>query len=174
MTFRLLHLMIAMLVSCFGLAQGVSETPAAAALRIRREDAQKRPLFQSADPLQLNLEAKFGVLTKDRDPDIANVYPGVIRMSGAGTGTIELPITISVRGNLRRKTCEFVPLRIAFSRDAAKGTVFELRGVGLKLVTHCQNSSKSDQYILREYLAYRIANIVTPRSFRARLARVTY
>ena len=49
-----------------------------------------------------------------------------------------------------------------------------MHGAGLKLVTHCTNTSESDQFILREYLAYRIGNIVTPRSFRARLAHVTY
>ena len=31
-----------------------------------------------------------------------------------------------------------------------------------------------DEYVIREYLAYRVHNIITPRSYRARLARVTY
>jgi len=52
--------------------------------------------------------------------------------------------------------------------------VFEMRASGLKLVTHCRGSREHQQYVLREYLAYRIANILTPRSFRARLATATY
>ena len=35
-------------------------------------------------------------------------------------------------------------------------------------------SGTSDQYVIREYLAYKLANLVTPLSFRARLARATY
>ncbi len=35
-------------------------------------------------------------------------------------------------------------------------------------------SRKSSSTVLREYAAYRIFNLVTPESFRARLAKVTY
>jgi hypothetical protein len=44
----------------------------------------------------------------------------------------------------------------------------------LKLVTHCQSSSINDEYVLREYLVYRMFNILTDTSFRVRLARITY
>ena len=54
-----------------------------------------------------------------------------------------------------------------------EGTVFE--GVGsLKLGTHCAGDQEYEQYTLREYLAYRIFNLFTPRSFRARLAKATH
>ncbi len=130
--------------------------------------------FQSLEPLEFTLEGKFSALTRDRDPESKNVYSGVIRLAGHNNATIEVPVELSARGSLRRKSCEFIPLRVAFSKNEAKGTVFEMHGAALKLVTHCTNTSESDQFILREYLAYRIGNIVTPRSFRARLAHVTY
>ncbi len=44
----------------------------------------------------------------------------------------------------------------------------------LKLVTHCRNLKAAEQYPLREYAAYRIFNLLTPKSFRARLVKVTY
>ena len=165
---------LVVLAACSALAQTVSETPAAAALRIRRADAESRALFQSSDTLPLTLEANFGTITKDRDPDSTNVYPGVIRLEVPDKGTIEVPVQLSVRGSLRRKTCDFVPLRVVFSKDEARGTVFETRAGGLKLVTHCHNSGDDEQYILKEYLAYRIGNLMPAPSFRARLARITY
>src|SRR5262249_9487489 len=158
----------AMFSSSITLAQTPNETPAAAQLRIRRVDAENRALFQSADALQLTIEANFGAITKDRDPDSTNVYPGVIRTEVANQGTTEVPIQLSVRGNLRRKTCDFVPLRVVFTKEA-KGTVFESRASGLKLVTHCHNSGEDEQYVLKEYLAYRIANLMPAPSFRPRL-----
>jgi hypothetical protein len=44
----------------------------------------------------------------------------------------------------------------------------------LKLVTHCRSSASFQQYLLMEYSAYRLFNLVTPVSFRARLATVDY
>src|SRR5215471_18335239 len=174
MSFRPAHLVIAMLVSCFAISQSTNETPADVARRIRREDAEKRALFQSADTLQLTLEGNFSALAKERDPDNAKPYPGTIRMSGPDNRTLEIPVQLTPRGNLRRKTCAFVPLRVALDKDASKGTVFEMRGSGVKLVTHCQNTGEDEQYILREYLAYKIGNVITPRTFRPRLAHITY
>ena len=44
----------------------------------------------------------------------------------------------------------------------------------LKLVTHCRNSADYQQHLLLEYAAYRMYNVLTPRSFRARLANIDY
>jgi hypothetical protein len=54
-----------------------------------------------------------------------------------------------------------------------KGTPFDGQHV-LKLGVHCRNAKEFETYPQREYAAYRIFNLLTPRSFRARLARVTY
>ncbi len=54
------------------------------------------------------------------------------------------------------------------------GTVFEGQDK-LKLVTHCQDDREEyEQYVLLEYLIYRTYNMLTDRSFRVRLARVSY
>jgi hypothetical protein len=42
-------------------------------------------------------------------------------------------------------------------------------------VTHCQDDrDEYEQYVLLEYLIYRVYNTLTPLSFRVRLARITY
>jgi hypothetical protein len=174
MTTRPILVIALMLASWPTLAQTVNETPAEAALRIRRADAENRALFQSDDPLEFTLEGDFGALSHDRDPESTKKYPGIIRMSGANNAPVEVPVQLSARGHLRRNDCNFVPLRVEFAKDAAKGTVFEMRGASLKLVTHCQNSKDYEQYVLKEYMGYRIARVVTVGFFRARLARVTY
>jgi hypothetical protein len=86
---------------------------------------------------------------------------------------VELPIR--TRGQVRRSydTCEFAPLRLEFPKDQMKGTLFEGQHA-LKLGVHCRNVKEVEQYVLREYAAYRIFNLVDPRSFRVRLANVTY
>jgi hypothetical protein len=44
----------------------------------------------------------------------------------------------------------------------------------VKLVTHCQNTRAYREVVLREYVAYRILNVMADTSFRVRLMRITY
>jgi hypothetical protein len=66
-----------------------------------------------------------------------------------------------------------VPIKVEFDAESIAGTIFDGQ-TSLKLGTHCQNDREFDQFVIREYLTYKLANLATPLSFRARLARVTY
>jgi hypothetical protein len=85
-------------------------------------------------------------------------------------------VELRTRGitRLRRDICEFPPVRLDFDREEVEGTIFAGQN-RLKLSVHCQNDNEEyEQYVLQEYLAYRMHNLLTPRSFHVRLARVTY
>jgi hypothetical protein len=135
-----------------------------------RTDAQNRKLFQDGRPLDFTLTSDFTLLNKERTPNNGKQFPGVLAVGGA-----EIPVKLGSRGHLRLSahTCEFVPIKIDFPRGALAGTIFESQTT-LKLGTHCRDEQDFDQYVIREYLSYRLANLVTPLSFRARLARGTY
>ena len=66
------------------------------------------------------------------------------------------------------RNCDFVPLRLEFAEGRTAGTAFEGQ-TALKLGTHCRGDKDYEKYTLREYLTYRLFNMVTPLSFRARL-----
>jgi hypothetical protein len=80
------------------------------------------------------------------------------------------------RGNFRRKAenCIFPPLRLNFKKKQVKGTLFD--GIDkVKLVTHCRPNSRAyRQFVVKEYLSYRVYNILTDTSFRARPAIIHY
>ena len=158
------------------LAKLIEPWPTPDVIQTRKTDAERRALFQSADPLVFTIESDFGAVNKDRNPESTQQFPAVLKVAGAGGQPASIPIKLGARGHVRRmsQTCNFVPLRLEFPEDGLKGTPFEGRSETLKLVTHCQNSKESDQYVLREFLAYKISNIMLERSFRARLATVTY
>ena len=136
----------------------------------RRLEAESDPLFASTEPLEFTIAANFKAINRDRDPESKTPYPGTLRI-----GEASIPTTLNARGHLRRmaRTCDYVPLRVAFEKKDVKGTLFA-RQDALKLVVQCAQGREFEQYILREHLAYRAFNVITPRSFRARLARVTY
>ena len=67
----------------------------------------------------------------------------------------------------------FPPLKVYFDKEKMKGT--EFRGIGsLKLVTYCQTHTKYEQYYIKEFLIYRIYNLITDLSFRVKPLKVDY
>ena len=149
--------------------------PSAAELAQRRVSSETLPLFASHEPFEFTLSGDFKALNKDRNPESKRRYPGELRITGAGGAQVTLPVQLSARGHVRRmsRTCDFVPIRIEFPKKGVGGTVFA-RQEALKLVVQCSRGGDFEQYILKEYLAYRLHNVVTHKSFRARLAKVTY
>jgi hypothetical protein len=111
-----------------------------------------------------------------RNRDETEEFPALFKFSNADGTETTLDIKLRVRGKFRRKreTCNFAPLRVNFKKSQVKGTVFAGQNT-IKLVTDCQSSKKSyQQYLLKEYLTYKILNVLTDNSFGARLLRVTY
>jgi hypothetical protein len=151
--------------------------PDANALAARRAEAAARPLFQSTDPLEFTLTSNFSLINKDHKPESTTRYPGVITVTGKDGTPTDIPVKLSARGHFRRmaRNCSVVPLRIEFpkEKESTTGTVFDGQTT-LKLGTGCEDSKEFEQITLREYLTYPILNMVTPMSFRARLARATY
>jgi len=149
--------------------------PEPAVLQARRTEAERRPLFGSADPLAFTLTADFKMVNKDRDPESAVRYPALLSLTDERGREQAIHVRISPRGHFRRmaRNCSFVPLRLELPPAETAGTVFEGQTT-LKLGTHCQDQKSYEQITLREYLTYPMLNAVTPRSFRARLARGTY
>jgi hypothetical protein len=149
--------------------------PDATVLKEHHAKAQALPLFASDAPLPITIAADFKAVNKDRTPNSTQRFPGELRTTRED-GRIDLfHINLGTRGHFRlmSRNCDFAPLRVEFAKDEVKGTVFEGQS-SLKLGTHCQDSNEYEQYTLKEYLTYKISNLLTERSFRARLVKATY
>jgi hypothetical protein len=128
------------------------------------------PLFKSDDTLNFTVFANLKPLIKDRG-DTPNNHWGIVKYSDSTGKQVELPIKIKVRGNFRRMAanCSFPPFLLDFDKKKKEKSIFKQQNK-LKLVTHCL---KND-YIMQEYLVYKIYNLITENSFKARIAHVTY
>ncbi|MEP7106652.1 MAG: hypothetical protein ABI760_01695 [Ferruginibacter sp.] len=78
-------------------------------------------------------------------------------------------VEIRPRGQYRREECYMPPIIINFKTSQA-GTLKKLGH--LKLVWPCVNSEYDEQLVLKEYLVYKIYNLLTERSFRVRLVKM--
>jgi hypothetical protein len=127
-----------------------------------------KPLFASDDVLALTIRGPISTLVRDRS---SSAVAGTLTTASGET----LPVALSVRGITRRTTeiCSFPPLRVEFTGKPPANSLFAGQH-RLKLVTHCRNDASFQQYPLLEYTAYRLYNVLTPASFRVRLANVTY
>lgn len=139
------------------------------------EEYQSPPLFQSDELLSLTLTMNMRrVLNDVRDnPD---QHPAVVSYIGLQGDTVKIPLRVRTRGHFRKDptNCDFPPLRLNFSRETTANTLFEGQDK-LKLVTHCRSrGERFEQNVLKEYLAYRIYNLLTEESYRVRLVEVTY
>lgn len=126
-----------------------------------------KPLFAADTPIQITLQGPIPALVRNRNS------PPVAATLKAGTET--LPVMLSPRGITRRKTevCAFPPIRVEFTTPPPATSLFAGQK-RLKLVTHCRNDAGFQQYLLLEYAGYRMYNLLTPASFRVRLATVDY
>jgi hypothetical protein len=137
--------------------------------------AESLPLFKSNDPVTFSLVADFKSVLKDRDTLSTKEYPATLVINDSAGAEKKIAVKLRTRGHWRlaSRNCQFVPLRINLPKKDVAGTVLAGHDK-IKLGTHCQNSPEYEQYVLREHLAYRVHNVLSPRSYRTRLARVTY
>jgi hypothetical protein len=138
-------------------------SPAAAA------SVGEKPLFASSDVVHLTITGPLTQMARNRSSD---PRPGTIAVAGT---TDRLPVTLAVRSTTRRApdVCQFPPLKVQFSGAPPAQSLFAGQK-SLKLVTHCRNSESFQQYVLLEYATYRMLNVLSPESFRVRLAQIDY
>ncbi len=77
------------------------------------------------------------------------------------------------RGVFRKANCAFPPLKIRFPDEVLEAGGF-MDYPTLKLVTHCQEDPAYDQLILKEYLIFKLYNILTDNGFKTQLTKITY
>jgi len=133
-----------------------------------------QPIFATHRLLTARIEAPLATLLKDRPEE--KYLDGQFYYVDSNGAEQQLDLKLRVRGKYRarKSTCNFPPIRLNFKKGQVKETEFAGQDK-LKLVTHCQTGRSSfEQLVLREYLAYRIYQEFTDKSFGARLMRITY
>lgn len=97
-------------------------------------------------------------------------FPGSLTTSAGKMFGVE----VRPRGKYRRRTCDVPPMKMKFRKK-------ELRAAGLdtlnevKIAVPCFDDPESQTLLLREYVAYRMFELLNPEySVRARLVRITF
>lgn len=137
-------------------------------------------LFRAKEPVVVWLQSDFKTVFKDRDTTSGNIkkHPAVLRFLNEKGDTVSFDVEIATHGNFRLARangfgCGYPPLKVYFDKEKTKGSLFGGDG-SLKLVTHCENGDRYAQNTLIEYAIYKMYNLLTPISLKARLANVNW
>jgi hypothetical protein len=138
---------------------------------VKVKKVKEAPLFASDEVLRIKVVTDMRAVLKDRSGEESTYFPARLSYQEASGDSVELPVKVKTRGKFRRKAtnCDLPPLLLNFAGKTTKKTVFDNQDK-LKLVTRC----REEGYILQEYLVYKMYNLLTDYSFKARLAHITY
>ena len=141
-------------------------------LSLAAKDAKPPKLFEDPGVMQVTLTGPWKTVKKNVKDEV--LYPANMDYTGADGQRHTMNVEVAPRGITRRlRVCKFPPLKIHFDKDKNKGT--EFRGnKSLKLVTYCQVNTKYEQNYIKEFLTYRIYNLLTDYSFRVRPMIIEY
>lgn len=128
-------------------------------------------LFESSEAIEMTISAPWREIIRDRDNQAP--YPATLHYLDDSGTQHAIAMTVERRGKTRQRICRFPPIRLRFEKGDVKDTVFEGNKT-IKMVTHCNNGQRWEQYYVLEMLAYPIYNLVTDRSFRIRPVSATY
>ncbi|PTX44769.1 hypothetical protein C8P64_0751 [Christiangramia gaetbulicola] len=84
-----------------------------------------------------------------------------------------LEVRLRKRGNFRLKNCYYAPIKVKIKKKEAKETPFEGHK-NLKLVMPCLIQRDMNDNIIKEYLAYKLYEIVSPYHFKTKLVQLDF
>jgi hypothetical protein len=130
------------------------------------------PFFQSHAPLAMTFTTNLKQIRRDKSTTPPWRWASLTYQDSANKA-VTIPLRARIRGIWRLKNCQFPPIRLNFADKEAKNTLFDDLEEP-KLVNYCRDNDQFDQYILQEAQLYRIYQLLTPVSHRARVVRLSY
>jgi hypothetical protein len=119
----------------------------------------------------LNLALRFDTREYMRSKPKEEYLPAILTYYINDKDSINRTIKLKSRGEFRNSFCDFPPLRLNFKKGGFEKA--DLKKIEtIKVVTHCQ--SGNEDYLFKEYLVYKLYNVLTDQSFSVRLAKIDY
>ncbi len=134
---------------------------------------EPKELFTTDETLDIKLT--FDEKEVYNDLEERDYHAAVLEWTNENGTTAEIPVRLKTRGKTRamKATCRIPPMFINFKKAETKGTPFH-KQKKIKLVTHCKDSKSFKEYVKKEYLAYRLYNLISEYGLQVRMCRITY
>ncbi len=137
----------------------------------KASDESTTLLFQVKYPLSMQLQ--FSTKDIKKNTNDSTYIKSTLFVQNEESTWDSLKIKLRARGNHRRKNCYYVPLKLKLKKKVSKGTIFE-GNTKLKLVLPCLLEKDNDDLVLKEYMAYKLYELISPYHFKTRLANIEF
>jgi hypothetical protein len=128
-------------------------------------------IFDDREPMRITLT--FDIKKYQREKFEGEYMPVHFLYQFNDSVYLEKEMRLKARGQFRRSFCTLAPFWLNIRKaDVANENLQDTKR--MKIVTNCKDTKAFDEYLLKEYLCYKIYNIISPVSFRTRLIKMTY
>lgn len=129
----------------------------------------KKKFFTDEGVIDMTLTTDIRKLQTEKGEEV--FQPATIVSRFPDSSVIEEQITVAPRGHFRREYCSIPPVLVNFNNP---GSPKHAPLGKLKLVIGCGSRGNDEQLLIKEYLIYKIYNLLEEKSFRVRLVKMNY
>lgn len=129
--------------------------------------SEEKGIFDEETPVKITIATDVDALFHNRvDPEyqLGNVHLETNEWSLKGITEIKLA------GNSRLSLCELPPIKIKLKK---LNQPWKEKMSKIKVVLSCKSNTASEERVIKEYLSYKVYNIISPESYNVRLAEIT-
>ncbi|MDG2396148.1 MAG: hypothetical protein P8M03_00640 [Flavobacteriaceae bacterium] len=128
-------------------------------------------LFSNSDALSMKLSYSNKNM-KRKTNDSTYIDTDLFYKSEDGSW-VNFPVSLRARGNFRRATCYFPPIKMKIKKSNSNSTLFE-GNKKLKLVLPCKIEKDLNDNILKELIAYKLYEHISPYHFKTRMVNIEF
>ena len=128
-------------------------------------------MFEVAAPMDITLTYDMKAFQREKNKDEYRDVHFLYQFND--TTAIEHTLRIKPRGQFRKGHCSYAPFWLNIRKaDIVNDNLQEVKK--FKVVTQCKGGKDYSDYVLKEYLTYKMYNLLSPVSFRVRLVHLKY
>jgi hypothetical protein len=127
-------------------------------------------LFQNDEVLEIVLESDFKQFIRDKNKD--QYQEALLHFPLNDTTVVKRVVRIKPRGQFRKKYCSVPPIKLNFKHTEIYVTSIQ-QLEKMKVVSECKNQYHYEEYVLREYLTYKLYQLFSDLSFKVKLLHLT-
>tara|TARA_R100000935_G_scaffold58311_1_gene94855 strand:- start:356 stop:1414 length:1059 start_codon:yes stop_codon:yes gene_type:complete len=128
-------------------------------------------LFKNNEVMQISLRYSNKDIKKETND--STFITTFLKFKEPKSSWDSLEVRLRRRGNYRLKNCYYAPIKVKIKKNESKNTLFEDQK-NLKIVMPCLLQKGSNDNVIKEYLAYKLYEIISPYHFKSKLIHLSY
>lgn len=125
------------------------------------------------DQNSISMQLKFSTKDIKKNTNDSTYITSTLLIQNKERSWDSLKIKLRARGNHRRQNCYYAPLKVKLEKKATIETMLE-GTTKLKLVLPCLLQKDNNDLVLKEYMAYKLYEMISPYHFKIRLANIEF